>query len=244
MPAFSTAARVRPRGPVRSTLELPGFQSGPLMEVLGLEDIQADVETDLRAEVDWDPLTPERPRVLVEANNFRVLHPAGNLVAEGPLVVSLDGDLLQLNPVVLVGLDSRIEASAVYDPAADVIDGRLRARLAPEVAGMMPIPLIIEGPITVDADFEVPAERTVSFMAVEGVLTVDHHDGRMVMRDPPVEIRDLYVVASLDEGVLSIVEGSAEVNRGRVDLGGGWDPDSGQGLVLELDDVTTMVAGE
>ncbi len=232
-----------PGGPVRATAEIPGFQSAPLMEALGLENIEAEVEADLRAEVDWDPLTPERPSVLVEANNLRVLHPAGNLIAEGPLVVSLEGGRLQLNPVVLVGLGSRIEASAVYDPAAEVIDGRLRARLAPEVAGMLPIPLIIEGPITVNADLEVPADRAVSLMAVQGTFTIEHRDGRMVMRDPPVEIRDLYVVASLDDGVMSIVEGSAEVNRGRVDLGGGWDPESGQGLVLELDDVTTMVAG-
>jgi outer membrane protein assembly factor BamA len=232
-----------PGGPVRAIAEIPDFRSGPLMEALGQEDIQANVETGLRAELEWNPLIPDRPRVLVEAKNLRVLHPSGNLIAEGPLVVSLENDRLELKPVVLVGLGSRIEASVVFDPAAEVVDGRLRARLAPEVAGMLPIPLIIEGPITVDADFEVPAERNISLTAVQGVLTIDHHDGRMVMRDPPVEIRDLSVVASLDDGVMDIVDGSAEVNRGRVELAGGWDLKSGQGLVIELDDVTTMVAG-
>jgi outer membrane protein assembly factor BamA len=232
-----------PGGPVRAVAEIPGFQSGPLMEVLGQENFLANVEADLRAELEWNPLIPERPRVLVEAKNLRVLHPSGNLIAEGPLVVSFDNQRLELQPVVLVGLGSRLEASAVYDPAAEVIDGRLRSRLAPEAAGMLPIPLIIDGPITVDADFEVPAERNISLAVVQGVLTIDHRNGRMVMRDPPVEIRDLSVVASLDDGVMEIVEGSAEVNRGRVDLGGGWDPKSGQGLVLEFDDVTTMVAG-
>ena len=232
-----------PGGKIRATADLPGFQSGPMMEVLGLDDIQANVKTDLRAELDWDPLTPEKPRVLVEANNLRVLHPSGTLFAEGPLVVSLDDDRFQLKPVVLVGLGSRIEASALFDPDAGVVDGRLRASLAPEVSSMVPIPLNIEGPITVNADFEVPAERNISLMAAQGVLTVDHRDGRMVMRDPPVEIRDLHVVASLDDGVMNIVEGSAEVNRGRVDVAGGWDLKSGQGVVLEFDDVTTMVAG-
>jgi outer membrane protein assembly factor BamA len=232
-----------PGGPIRATVEIPGFRSGPLKEIYEFDDILADVETDLRAELDWDPLMPKKPRVLVEANNLRVLHPSGNLIAEGPLVVSLDEDRLLLRPVVLVGIGSRIEASAVYDPAAEVINGRLRARLAPEVSAMVPAPVHLEGPITVNADFEVPADRTVSLMAVHGVLTIEHRDGRIVMREPPVEIRDLLVVASLDDGILDIVDGSAEVNRGRVDVGGGWDPRSGKGLVLELDNVTTMVEG-
>jgi outer membrane protein assembly factor BamA len=232
-----------PGGQILGTADLPGFQSGPMMEVLGLDDNQANVETDLRAELEWNPLVPDKPRVLVEAKNLRVVHPSGNLVAEGPLVVSLDDDRFQLKPVVLVGLGSRIEASAVFDPEAGVVDGRLRASLAPEVSSMVPIPLNIEGPITVNADFEVPAKQTVSLTAVQGMLTVDHRDGRMVMRDPPVEIRDLHIVASLDDGVMNIVEGSAEVNRGRVDVAGGWDLKSGQGVVLEFDDVTTMVAG-
>jgi len=232
-----------PGGSIRATAGIPGFNSALLTEFLDLDEIRAEVEADLRAELDWDPLTPEKPRVLVEANNLRVLHPSGNLVAEGPLVVSLDDDRFQLNPLVLVGLGSRIEASALFDPAANLINGRLRASLAPEVSSMVPVPLNIEGPITVDADFQVPAERSLSMAKVRGVLTIDHRDGRMVMRDPPVEIRDLRVVASLASGVLDIVEGEAEVNRGRVDLAGGWDPQYGQGIVFEFDDVTTMVEG-
>jgi hypothetical protein len=181
--------------------------------------------------------------VLVSAKNLRVLHPSGNLIAEGPLVISLDEDRFELSPVVLAGLGSQIEASAGYDPAAEVINGRLLARLAPELSAMVPLPLNIEGPITINADFEVPAERSASLEAARGVLTIDHSGGRIVMRDPPLEIRDLRLVAALDDGVLDIADGSATVNRGRLDIGGGWDPKSGQGLVFELDDVTTMVEG-
>jgi outer membrane protein assembly factor BamA len=232
-----------PGGAIQAKAEIPGFHSGPMTAMLGLDDLQAEVEADLRAELTWDPRAPENPRVLAEATNLRVLHPSGNFEAEGPLVVSMIDGRLELAPVVLVGLGSRIEASAVYDPATEVIDGRLRSHLAPEVSAMAPVPLNIEGPITVDADFEVPAERTFSMEAVRGALTVDHRDGRMVMREPPVEIRNLRIDASLDDGILEIVDGSAEVNRGRVDLGGGWDPQSVQGLVLDLDNVTTMVGG-
>ncbi|MBD3850167.1 MAG: hypothetical protein IFK93_02650, partial [Acidobacteria bacterium] len=127
-----------PGGPIQATVEVPGFNSGSLMEILELDDVQAEVEADLRAELTWNPLMPERPRVLVEANNLRVLHPSGNLVAKGPLVVSLEDDRFELIPVVLVGLGSRIEASAEYDPTTELVAGRLRARLAPEVAGMLP----------------------------------------------------------------------------------------------------------
>jgi translocation and assembly module TamA len=232
-----------PGGPVQMTAKVPAFSSGPLQEMLGLEGIQVVAEADLRAELVWDALAPGRPRVFVEARDLRLLHPSGNLVAEGPLVVSVDDDRIQLDPVALVGLGSRIEASAIYDPATELVDGRLRARLAPEVVAMMPLPVILEGPMTVNADFEVPADRAMSATAVRGEFTIYHDDGRMVMRDPPVEIRDLRAVVRLEEGVLDILEGSAEVNRGHVELGGGWDPESGQGLVLELDKVTTMVEG-
>ncbi len=232
-----------PAGAVRATVRAPGLRTGSLQALLGVEGIQAEAAADVQAEISWDPRTPDRPQMLIEARNFAVLDPSGNLVAEGPLVVSLDGDRLELQPLVLVGRDSRIEASAVFDPETGSVTGRLRALMAPTVSGMLPLPMTVDGSITVNADFQVPAERSVSLGAVRGTIAVDHRGGRMVMRDPPVEIRDLQFIASLDDGVLRIVDGSAEVNRGHVEMGGGWDPASGQGLVLELDNVTTMVAG-
>ena len=232
-----------PGGPIRATAEMPGFDSRKLMDVLGLDDIQGSAAADLRADLVWHPLASDRPRITLEARDLRVVHPSGDLMAEGPLLLSLDRGRLELSPLVLVGLGSRIEASAVYDPVSTGVDGRLRARLTPEAVSMFPIPLSLEGPVTIAADFEVPAQPAFSLAAFKGLLTVDHREGRMVMREPPVEIRDLYVVAAVDDGVLDIVDGRAEVNRGRVELGGGWDPVSGQGIVVELDDVTAMVEG-
>jgi outer membrane protein assembly factor BamA len=232
-----------PGGSVRADVRIPGFKSETLVEIFGLETMPATVEADLRAGLAWDPLASEAPVFKMQANNLRLVHGGGELVADGPLEIRFDKNGLEMAPVTLVGLDSRIEASAVLDPTTRMIDGRLRSRLAPEVAAMAPIPVTIDGPVTVDVDVEVPAEATVSLSSVRGTLTLDHRDGRIVMRDPPVEIRGLRIVASIDDGVVNVVEGGAEINRGRVDIGGGWNPDSAQGVVIELDRVTTMVAG-
>jgi outer membrane translocation and assembly module TamA len=232
-----------PHGPVRATIRFPDFSSAPLMEAMGIDDVEAVADADLRADLAWDPLEPNRPRVLVEARNFRIRLARGELTADRPLVLSLDGKRLELAPAMLVGLGSRVEASAVFEPVTQVVDGRLRARLAPEVAGLLPLPFTVEGEIRVNSDFEFPADRSLTVEAIRGVVEIDHRGGRLVMRDPPVEIRDLLVIASLDDGVLDIADGSATVNRGRVEMSGGWDPESRQGVVFELDSVTTMVAG-
>jgi outer membrane protein assembly factor BamA len=230
-------------GPVRVEAEVRGFRSGPLLEHLEIESMPVGVEADIQAVLDLNLMDPENSRVRLETRDLRVRLPAGELAAEGPMIVSFDENRLEVEPVFLVGMGTRIEAWAKYDPATRVVNGRLRSRLTPEVSGILPVPLNFEGPIELDADFELPADQKTSLTAVHGVVTVDHSGGRMVMRDPPVEIRDLRFVAAVDEGVIDIIDGSAEVNRGHVDLGGGWDPMSGQGLVLELDRVTAMVAG-
>ncbi len=232
-----------PAGAVRASVDAPGFRSEPVADAFGLESLPVAAEADLRAEVELDPGGLLRPRVLVEANGLRVLYAGGELVAEGPLVATFDGGRLELAPVVLVGRDSRIEASAAYDPETALVTGRVRARLAPELSRLLPVPLNVTGPLTIDADLETPADAAWSPESVRGRLTIDHRDGTMVMRDPPVEIRELRMIATLDDGVLNIEEGQAEVNRGQVLMGGGWDPRSGQGLVLEIEGVTALVAG-
>jgi translocation and assembly module TamA len=232
-----------PSGPVRAEVEFPGFKSGPFVEMFDLEDVPARAVADLRAELAWDPSEPETPAVEVRADNLRLVHPAGELVATGPVEVTVDENSFEMAPVTLVGLGSSIEVSAVKDATTNTIDAHLRARLAPEVSAMLPMPFTVEGPVAVDLDMEAPAARSVALPSVHGRLTIDHTGGRLVMRDPPVEVRDLKVVASLDDAVVDIVEGSAEVNRGRLTIGGGWDPDSAQGVVLEFTGVTTMVAG-
>jgi len=234
-----------PGGELRVTVEGRGLRSGPVMEALGQTDVPAEASADLRIEVSWDPLQPDRTRVLAEADGLRLRHSSGELVAEGPLIITLDGKRLQVAPVVLSGPNGRIEARAEYDPVVDQVSARVHAVLSPGLARMLPLPfpVSLQGDLTVTADLQAAASTSASLGAVRGLITIDHRGGSIVMRDPPLEVKDLMVVAKLDNYGITIVDGSAEVNRGRVELGGGWSPASGQGVVMELEDVTLLVAG-
>lgn len=234
-----------PGGELRVTGEGRGLRSGPVMEALGRADWPGEASADLRIEVSWDPLHPDRTRVLAEADGLRLRHPTGELAAEGPVVITLDGKRLEVAPVILSGPNSRIEVQAVYDPAADEVFGHLHAVLSPGLARALPLPLPLNlhGDLTVTADLQAPASSSASLSSARGLITIDHRGGTIEMRDPPLEVRDLRIVAELDDDGLTIVDGSAEVNRGRVELGGGWSPSSGQGVVLEFEDVTILTAG-
>ncbi len=232
-----------PGGEVRVTGDGRGLRSGPVTDALGWADWPAEASADLHIEVSWDPLLPDRPRVLAEVDGLRLRHSSGELVAEGPLIITLDGKRLEVAPVVLSGPNGRIEAEAVYDPAVDQVFAHVHAVLSPGLARVLPLPFTLQGNVTVTADLQAPASTSASLGAVRGMITIDHSGGKVVVRDPPLEVKDLLVVAELDNYGITIVDGSAEVNRGRVELAGGWSPTSGQGVVLELDDVTMLVAG-
>ena len=231
-----------PGGELRATGEGRGLRSGRVLEVLGRAEWPAEASTDLRIEVSWDPLQPDRPRVLAEANRLRLRHSSGELVAEGPLIITLDGKRLEVEPVVLSGPNGRIEARAEYDPAVDQVFAHLHAVLSPDLARVLPLPLNLEGDVEVTADLQAPASTAASLGSVRGLITIDHRGGTVVMRDPPLEVKEFMIVAELEDGGIT-VDGSAEVNRGRVEIGGGWSPASGQGVVIELEDVTMLVAG-
>jgi hypothetical protein len=79
--------------------------------------------------------------------------------------------------------------------------------------------------------------------APEGTIDVDHRGGSIGWRDPPVEITDLRIGAELGGGAFSIRDGTAGINLGQVNFGGGWDPLTGQGVVVELDGVAFFAAG-
>jgi outer membrane protein assembly factor BamA len=159
------------------------------------------------------------------------------------VVASLEGGRFEIEPLVLVGLGSRIEAAAQYRPGTEEVVARLRSVVSEDLAQLLPLPMSVRGPLEVDADIRMPADVGSALAGLRGTVSIDHGEGALVMRDPAVEVRHLRLSASLLAGKISAVQGSAEMNRGTVEFGGGWDPETGQGLVLELDDVTFLTAG-
>ncbi len=232
-----------PGGPVTAHLTADGFRFGPVAEMLAVDTMGAEMVADIQADIEWNPLAPDHPKIVASARGLRVLHPTGELAADGPVEVRLDGRRLHVEPVALVGFDSRIEVEASYDPTTDSVDGSVNAMISEDLARLLQMPVSVRGPFSVAAELHTPVSGDVSLESVSGTFTVDHGDGAIVMRDPPVEIRKLRVSANVHDGRIDIVDGSAEVNRGTVLVGGGWDPKSGQGVVFEIDDVTLFFKG-
>ncbi len=74
----------------------------------------------------------------------------------------------ELAPVVLVGLDSRIEASASYDPSTAEVTGHLKGELAPGVTRALPLPARTEGPLKFNLDLMRPLMRPLRWSPCEG----------------------------------------------------------------------------
>ncbi|MGD9253066.1 MAG: hypothetical protein PVG92_03950, partial [Holophagae bacterium] len=232
-----------PKGPVRARLQGTALDTSRLSEVTALPETEALVATNLDASLAWDPERPRAPVVVVEADGMRIRHSEGELAASGPVVAGFDGSTLRLEPVVFEGDAGRIAAEATVDTKRRWADGRLSARVAPSATRWLPVELDMDGTLIIEADLSGPAALERWREGARGSIRIDHRGGRLTRRDPPLEVRDLWIEASLDRWGLTVDEGSALVNRGRVELGGGWDPVSGQGLVAELDGVTLMAAG-
>ncbi len=128
-------------------------------------------------------------------------------------------------------------AASALDLASRVLSAHADLTLDPALARLLPVPLQARGPLALAVDLEGPLD------ALGGRVRLDHRGGRLVMRDPPVEVAGLELDATLERGGVTIESGQAGLNRGRLLLGGGWDRGSGQGVVLQLDDVTFVVAG-
>ncbi|MCU0303532.1 MAG: BamA/TamA family outer membrane protein [Thermoanaerobaculales bacterium] len=226
-----------PEGTVRVSAHGSDLRSAAIVELLGIAPPPVDATGDLRLEAEWDPAAPEATRALVELDRLRLRHPGGELAAEGPLVVQIERQRAEVRPVVLVGPRSRVELSGSADLATGAIDGSLGAVLDPRIAQLIPFPIQLQAPIRVAARVAGSLERP------RATLSVDHTGGAIVLRDPPLQVLDLVLEAELVDGVLWVDDGSARVNQGTMELAGGWDPASGQGIVAELDGVVFYVDG-
>jgi len=226
-----------PDGELRLSARGRDLKSDPIVELLGYGEQALNATADLDLEARWHPDRPDDTKVYAEFRDFRLRHLGGEVPASGPIVVKIAGRRITIEPIQLRGRTTSIKAHGSADLATGEIAGSMDAVLSPGFGRNIPYPVQINEPISVVA--------AVSGQVTDPTLTLDitHPGGALVFRDPPLRIRDLVVSAEVDDGVLWINDGRARVNQGTMEIGGGWDPESRQGVVAEMENVVVFVGG-
>jgi translocation and assembly module TamA len=214
-----------------------GLDSNEIVDLLGLDRPPINATADLEFELSWHPDRPGDTRVFAEFGDLRLHHLGGEVTADGPLTVRGSGDRIEIEPVSLRGRQTLINAEGGVNLLTGEMDGSIEALLAPSFARNIPYPVQIHEPISLSAIVGGNLERP------RIGLDINHPGGALVFRDPPLRIRDLVISAELVDGVLWINDGRARVNQGTMEIGGGWDPVSRQGIVAEFDNVVVFVGG-
>jgi outer membrane protein assembly factor BamA len=226
-----------PRGALELTALGSALELGNLATALGREQLPVQPTSDVTLQVRWSPVDPADRFGLLQLDQFSLRHAGGVVTAPEGIRVRLDRDVVVLERTRLVAPRAVVDVAGIFDNGAREIGIEVDGELAPEIAGLIPYPVQIDRPITIRGSVEGPLE------APEGTIVVDHRGGTVVLRDPPLELTDLHLEADLRDGEISITEGTAGVNRGVAYIGGGWDVETGQGLVMEFEDVTFFAAG-
>ncbi len=214
-----------------------GLNSNTIVDLLGLERPPINATANLELEASWHPDRPGDTRVLAEFGDLRLQHLGGEFTAEEPLTVRASGDRIEIEPVSLRGPQTVINAEGGVNLVTGEMDGSIDALLAPRFARNIPYPVQIHEPISLSATMGGNLRRP------EVSLWVNHPGGALVFRDPPLRIRDLVLSAEWVDGALWINDGRARVNQGTMEIGGGWDPVSRQGVVAEFEHVVVFVGG-
>ncbi len=226
-----------PTGSVDVSATGHGLRSEAIVSALGIEALPISATSGLSLEASWLPSDPEATRVLAEFRNLRMSHIGGELAATGPVIVSVSGDRIDVAPVVVTGPQTKIELEGGGSIRSGQFDGTLDAVLSPQIARLIPYPIQIYEPVHLSMRFGGTPKATVVDVSIR------HPGGALVMRDPALQIRDLTLAAEIVDGVVWIKDGRAEVNQGTIEIGGGWDLASGQGIVAEIEDVVVFVGG-
>ena len=226
-----------PDEPVRVSVRSFDFRSEPLVAALGREPLPVQVSAAVTVDGTWHPSRREATQGLVEVRDLSIRHLGGELVARAPVVVRATESAVVVEPVTLVGPRTEIRLEGRQDLATGLLQGRLDAVVAPSIAQLIPYPLQVYRPISVSARLRgEPSAPVLDF-------DIQHEGGALVLRDPPLQVRDLELSARWSDGALWVRDGRATVNEGSVELGGGWDPASRQGLVAELENVIVYAEG-
>ncbi len=222
-------------GPLRGHFSGLGLRSAPVLEALGREPLPAEVSGDLAVDLHWDPGDLTQRFLLAEVENLRAIGSYLELTTAKPLRLKIDSQRVELEPLTLEGPRNRLHIGGVYEMDSTRLVGGLEMDVDPTFFEMLPLPVHATGAMKVRMGVDGPIG------AATAALEVDHTGGTIVLRDPAVRLTDLRLNAEVADGILWIQDGEAGLNRGRVLMGGGWDPESGQGVVFELDQVTTLL---
>ncbi len=226
-----------PSGPWEVNLNGHDLALTPFLATLNRPDLHPTGNCDMDLRLSWPPDQVELPQGHLELSDFEVTIAGRTIAARKPIRVALDD-----RGVVVADIDieddlSHLLAGGSFNLMTSEIDLSIDGSLDPILASIAPIPVTIREPLTIKGRAQGPTNAWV------GHLKLDHEGGTIEMRDPPLEITNANIEAQWQDGILEITDGSARINRGSVWLGGAWDPESGQGIVAELEDVTALLPG-
>ncbi len=224
-----------PSGPVDLRLRATSLRPMAALEAAGLASVPARIETGLEADLRWS-LHGDGPRRLEARLPDLAVEAVGDTLR--PLdtpVVTFEGSTLELETVRMTGRESAVELAGTLDVASGELAASLSTELGTSFLRLLPVPLEMTGRIRAEAELAGTTDDP------EGRIRVEQLEGELVRRDPPVQVDDLSVEVELRDGVWAVVDGAADVNRGRVLVGGEWNRRTGQGVIFEAQDVVFLL---
>lgn len=226
--------RDAPTGPATFSLDAARLDVVPIAAALGRPMPGFAVRTAVGLEGRWRPGHPDETHAELRLTDLEA--DLGREVLRGiaPIVARLDGRTVTVERARLIGVNSEATLSGTVDLGAGTIDATVGAEVAPAIVEMFSPVIAVRRPIAVTADLKGPLRHPTGHLHVS-------HDGTIAIMDPPVEIKDVDVALTLSDGVVDVDEGSATVNRGSVQLAGGWNPAQEQGVVFQIDSVTFIL---
>ncbi|RLE23534.1 MAG: hypothetical protein DRJ65_11660, partial [Acidobacteria bacterium] len=185
-----------PSGPWQLSLEGRGLALAPLLAVLKRPDLKPTGTSDLDLRISWPPDQGGLPQGHLELGNFKVTVAGRTIAANHPIRVALDRRGIVVADIDIEDELSRLVAGGSYNLMTSEIDFSINGSLDPALASLLPVPVTIRGPLSIDGRVHGPAD------AWTGHLNLNHEGGTIEMRDPPLEITDAKIEAQWQDGIL------------------------------------------
>lgn len=227
-----------PGGPWTVNLIASAFRIAPLLVMTGREEIPIDGSADLDVALQWLPSLGGLPQLQAAIDKLVLQTPVETFHTEAPIHLGFDGEELVLGKTTIRGLHGDFDLEGSIDLKKRHFLASAKGSLAPSLAELAPITLHMDSPMKIEATLDGPLDQPA------GHLKLEEGPGLIVVRNPPLQIEQLRLEASFADGVLDIDDGHARINGGEADLGGGWDPTYGQGLVTEFENLSFLLPND